>query len=438
MNNAFTRIVFFDEKNMSGEDMAFDDPMKRRESAAVTRSIPAVYDFSVLYPFDSSSASSYVENTEKSLTDTYKEKVNVTLGKLDDYSSIHLPGYDSLMALYNEYDRLLGWEVKNPNDLVYLENGHLAYYQEALSSEELDGIANSVADFDSFLNSMDIPFIYVNICSKTDPDDNRLSLSLLDKENTNYNADGLLARLNDANVSTMDFRQEIKKAGLDWYNCFYITDHHWTTDSGLFAAKTIAGRLNAEAGFDFDENIFSPDSYDIETIPGCFLGSLGRIDKMKNCSPEDYNCILPKFETSFDIEIPSQGIAYTGDFKNTLCDYGLLKEVRNYSGDDHFVKADAYHSVLIRNVPLSIIKNLNPRNNEGKKLLIIQDSFSWYSTPFLSCDISEIHIIHAQEFNGSIRAYIKELRPDAVIMATGEFNIKAIDYSTHTSQFDLR
>lgn len=90
-----------------------------------------------------------------------------------------------------------------------------------------------------------------------------------------------------------------------------------------------------------------------------------------------------------------------------------------------------------QNDPIGIFKNKSAKDNEDKKILILQDSYSWYSTTYLACDVGEIHVIHPT-LNGSIRAYIKELQPDVVIIMYCAMNIKAIDLSTHTGAFDLR
>lgn len=67
----------------------------------------------------------------------------------------------------------------------------------------------------------------------------------------------------------------------------------------------------------------------------------------------------------------------------------------------------------------------------------IADSLEDFSD-YLACDIGETDIIHPMAFDGSIRSYVDEMNPDAVIVLYCERNIKPIDWSNHLSQFDFR
>lgn len=59
-------------------------------------------------------------------------------------------------------------------------------------------------------------------------------------------------------------------------------------------------------------------------------------------------------------------------------------------------------------------------------------------TGYLAFDVQYIDVIHPMAFNGSIRKYVEETRPDMVVMMYCGKNIVPIDWSTHLSQFDLR
>ena len=75
----------------------------------------------------------------------------------------------------------------------------------------------------------------------------------------------------------------------------------------------------------------------------------------------------------------------------------------------------AYECARARNDALVHIRNLNAPDNSEKKILMLQDSFSWYSTSFLACDIGAVDTIHPSVFSGSVRNYIAQTRPNAVI-----------------------
>jgi hypothetical protein len=98
----------------------------------------------------------------------------------------------------------------------------------------------------------------------------------------------------------------------------------------------------------------------------------------------------------------------------------------------------AYECIRARNDALVHIQNQQPEDNQDKKILLLQDSFSFYSTSFLACDIGAVDTIHLSAFTGSVRTYIEQTKPDAVALMYWEGNIEPIDWTTHTSNFDLR
>jgi hypothetical protein len=81
---------------------------------------------------------------------------------------------------------------------------------------------------------------------------------------------------------------------------------------------------------------------------------------------------------------------------------------------------------------------LEPLDNADKKILLLQDSFSHYSTSFLACDMGAVDTIYLPAFSGSVRSYIEQTKPDAVVLMYAEGNIDPIDWSGHSSFFDLR
>ena len=97
-----------------------------------------------------------------------------------------------------------------------------------------------------------------------------------------------------------------------------------------------------------------------------------------------------------------------------------------------------YLTTRWQNDSLGIVKNNCATNNKDKKILILQDSFGWYLTTYLACDVGEIDMIHPMKFTGSIRAYVETMKPDAVVVLYCESNIQKINWETHTSSFDFR
>ena len=100
------------------------------------------------------------------------------------------------------------------------------------------------------------------------------------------------------------------------------------------------------------------------------------------------------------------------------------------------VKPDAYGCVNT-NYDLLHFYNSNTPDNKGKKVLLIRDSYSNYLSAFLANDLEYLDAIN-YGFNGSKRTYIKENRPDAVIIIlySHRYNFDWDSYDDRA--FDLR
>ena len=134
--------------------------------------------------------------------------------------------------------------------------------------------------------------------------------------------------------------------------------------------------------------------------------------------------IIPNFDTSFEIEFPTRGKIRKGNYENSLFDDIVYEEVVKSVQQQSYYYAnspDAYEgSVAWRNDDLEIIRNKFSNFNKGKKVLILQDSFGLYTSTYLSQGLDEVHLVYLPKFNGSIRAYIKDIKPDVVLMLYNE------------------
>lgn len=149
-------------------------------------------------------------------------------------------------------------------------------------------------------------------------------------------------------------REIMLSEGLDWYVAYYKTDHHWKTETGLWAAQVITQMLNEREEFVFDAYFFEEGSYMMTTYDDCFLGCYGRAYAAFILDRESYTCILPRFETDFVVGTPGRGVVRAGFYKETLYDYENLQNVLSYSDSDHLTQPNAYHFVIWRNDAVGI------------------------------------------------------------------------------------
>ena len=420
-NNTFTHFIFFDNAVMNVE----------YDAAGEQQTIVAI-DWEERYPFKHNKQIQPVEKSfEVQWIEKYKESVESIKMKAEDYAEDFLIGRIKMVNAARSYNRLIGspaMAVNTVDEVIYLDNGYLTYAESLVEEEQIGEIADRLSSLHDGLEEKDVPFVYMNVGSKVCPYDRKLPKGA--EEYTNENGDHLIAALEERDVETLDFREYMMSDGLDWYSSYYITDHHWKTKTGLWAAGIVAEYLNQNCGFEFDKKYFEENAYDIKVVQDYFLGGQGRVITFEGVEAEPYECILPKFDTLFSVKIPSRGLETMGTYRETLFDEETFGKIADYTEEEFLSKPDAYNAVTIRNDALAQIRNHNPENNQGKKILVLQDSFGWYSTTFLACDVEKIDIIYPMAFNGSVQSYVEETKPDAVVMMMCERNIPTIDFRT--------
>lgn len=438
MDNAIIRAVFFDDEALLGRDIAAD---------GIGQSTEKVIDWEKQYPFPAKAVNKDVIELKstsfgercRAFGKRISRKVESAEKKIMEWTTTHLVGYNMFVSIGQFFDNSLVrfLPVQNVKDIIFMNNGYLTYKENKLTSGEIEEITESVSGLHKFLEAENIGFLYVNAGSKVNPIDKQFSAKVAELETTNERGDMLQAALRVRGVPFMDMREELHADKLDWYDSYYKYDHHWKTETGLWAAGKIAKKLNEEYGFSYDLKYFSKDSYDLITYEACFVGGQGREVGLGRIMPEEYTRILPRFDTVFDIEIPTRNLHRRGAYNGTLFDDEHFERCLKYEGDDYIRKPDTYHSTMWRNDALGIIKNLKDCNND-KRVLMIQDSFSWYLTTYLACDTREVHLIYPSGFTGSIREYIRKTRPDMVVVVLCERNIEPINWLSHDSKHDFR
>ena len=356
----------------------------------------------------------------------FEEKLSIYTGEL-------LAFQRPITVINSKLQNMLGWRLYA--DVIPMKNGHLAAPYRRLEEEELTEIADSVADLNSYLASYGVPLIYVNAGTKVDPRNKEMINPAL--ENSNENADALLKALAGRGVNTLDFRQEIAKLGEAYYDRYYRLDHHWTTKAQLWAAGVLAEKLNSDCGFNFDPAAFDPDNYEYEHYDNAFLGSYGRIVVYQGLL-DSFDRIRPRSPWDISVSVPSRNVLRRGDYEEVFIERALLDKVPSYKYDDHLGKPDAYNCTVLGNDALTVTINNSPKDNQGKKLLLIHDSFDFYLSTYLAGDVERIDRIQLSGFKGSLREYMQENPPDAVVIMYYGGNILPIDWQWHNSFFDFR
>ncbi len=430
-DNQFTHIVFIGDEDMNHRFE--DDPNSR----------PVQINWAERYPFPTSDVEEVLP-TRISQRRSIQRMVSDIEEKIKPYTSGHLLGHMKLTHIGRKYNKRIGFgslPVKDSdgNTVIMMENGYLTYTQTAYDIDELRKLADSMSDFSSYLKSNDIEFVYVNAASKVCRKDKQLLPGI--EEYTNENADHLIELLMERNVDVLDYRPLQEQQYKDWYSSYYVTDHHWKNTTALWAAGILAEYLNTHAGFGFDLSYFEESNYQIDKKDRYLFGGQGRCMTTAIVDPEPFSRVVPRFNTDITLRIPGKDLDVRGTYEQTMIDDNLFNEIAEYSPEDFENKKDAYHTSALSNCAWGNIHNHITPDNKGKRILILQDSFGWFLSSYLSMDISDTDLINLNSFTGSLRAYIRETQPDAVVLLICERNIRPFDsvsYATHTHFFDFR
>lgn len=312
-----------------------------------------------------------------------------------------LPGKSLWIDLNGGVHKLLG--SREVNERYLLDNGQMTYIIPEL---DMGDIAQNTADFAQAVKARGIPFLYVNLLFKVDEADKQLPRGVEDF--SNENADRFLALLREKKVPCLDLREREKAEGLDHYSLFFPTDHHWTPEAGLWAAGEVSRALGAlDPGFEADPALFDLSRYDCETHERVFLGSHGRRVGTWYAGLDDLDVLTPRFETTLRFSVPSEGIVREGSFQDTMLFPEKLAEKDKMNSAAYDVYCGGQYDLLR-------VENLLHGN--GKRLLVLQDSFSLVVIPFFSLGYEQVDYLDLRLWGGDLPDYIDETKPDGVLI----------------------
>lgn len=286
--------------------------------------------------------------------------------------------------------------------VVKLENGYLSFIYE--KDENISEYAENMIELQYFLDDLEIDLLYIQAPFKTSKYDDQLPASVEDY--TNENADEFLEAI-DGIVDYIDLREEMYDAGIDQYDFFFETDHHWTPEAAFWAFGNVSEVLNSDYGFDIDESYYDIENYNVEVYEDWFLGSQGKRVGTVATGVDDISVITPNFETNFIFEVESNNIYRTGNFIESLLNLSFLEE-------KDYWNLSPYHTYTGGDYDLTKITNLN--NTDEKKVLLLGDSFTNAFDPFMAIACSQLDTIDLRHYDDtSLMEYIEENDYDLVV-----------------------
>lgn len=332
---------------------------------------------------------------------------------IEELITNNLTYHDALIDLNSLLQRSMGenYIVKDSSPIVKMQNGYLVNEQSLLADQKIDECSEKIEAFYRYARDAGAGFLYVMCPTKgyhgAFPDGI--------ENNIPANCDRFARALTDRGIPSLILQDRMDEAGLREEEAYFITDPHWTPETGLWAMGEICGTLDDLYGFDYSAEYADLSNYEIETYEDWFLGSLGKKTGryFSELGVDDIDLITPKFETQLTEAQPFKEEMRTGEFLDTVLFMENLEE-RDFYGKNPYA---TYSGGDFR---LQILTNhLNPN---GKRMLVIRDSFACAVTPFLALEASEIYTVDLRNYSyyvgEKLSAYdlIEEYDPDYVLV----------------------
>jgi hypothetical protein len=161
---------------------------------------------------------------------------------------------------------------------------------------------------------------------------------------------------------------------------YFRTDHHWTARGAYYAYRA--------AGPSMGYTALPMSSYQREEVPG-FVGSL---------TYQTHAAVIENNPDVCEIFYPPGEHTFTRYYSGGVLGGKAIDKA-------YMLGSNRYTAFIAGDVPRSVAKSTNMN---GRKILILKDSYGNAFIPFLIPHFQEIHIIDPRYWDGSLPAYVKE------------------------------
>lgn len=289
--------------------------------------------------------------------------------------------------------RILGQQEMN--GVVKLNNGYLNVTNDYLADASIEKYAVQTQSFSEHLADKGITYVYFTVPYVVDRYDSQMPTGIADYGNDNL--DRISETFDGYGINVCDLRECLHEEGFETYDIFYRTDHHWTTEGGFWAYNEIMNYLEETLGYHADPEIGNLENYTITTYEEWHLGSRGQRTGKFYAGMDDFDLILPDFETY----IQRWGTEEGGNLQSMMIDMQPLEKA-------NYASRYTYDSVLGGSVGLWH----NPTASVDKTLVIVSDSLSKSVNPYLALTFSNVISADASSINED---FLETYEPDVVI-----------------------
>ncbi|MCL1856136.1 MAG: hypothetical protein FWF84_00605 [Kiritimatiellaeota bacterium] len=347
---------------------------------------------------------------------------------------------ESLVSIYGGMLRLLGIDYADVSGIriVRMADGQMAFLNDR---KEMAPRIESVAALGQWLSPKGIDVLYVQLPAKVDKfGDATLPYGLTDY--ANENADAMLSGLREHGIKTVDIRDSLHAAFTNYASLFFVTDHHWTFETGFFAYAELARELQAsypyvggDVGFFADRNNYD---FAFET-DAKFLGkNLGGRLGQWYAGYDTLRVLMPRYDDATEYTVTTvlpdrERITQHGRFSATL----LPVPLHDARGRIHYGIYGMPHAYVSAELVRTTV--VNHRLSHGKALLLC-DSFAGIVLSLLANHFGVIDAVDLRSYNkeyGKVCDLIETEGYDLVILMFSPglfFEDAPFDYFNNVAQ----
>ena len=310
---------------------------------------------------------------------------------------------------YVEYYGLAAKWMKQPklNNTIKLKNGYLSEEREAYSDELLKKNADDLLITKQYLEERGTKLLYVQSPYKISKYDNQLPAGIVDYSNDNM--DRFVSYIAGNGIDYIDIRERFNEDGMDQYEYFFETDHHWTAEAGFYAFTQIAEYAENTLGVEADDQVTNIDNYVIDNFEDWHLGSNGQRTGIRYGGIDDFHLITPAFDTNITNVLTGE----TGSYQDVLIERVVLEQ-----------ESRAVYDICYGNSMSGYFHNPNAAND--KTVVLVSDSMGKVVAPFVILAFENVYTT-GFDFN---QEKIEEINPDLVIYLPYHDNIDGENYYT--------
>ena len=313
------------------------------------------------------------------------------------------------IQLYGGVQRLSGrrliLDATQSTHVVKREDGSLNFvYLPTAPSQEVVPNARQTVLLRDYLDTLDIPMLFVLAPQKIERDNDLLPTGVADYNNDN--ATRYLDALAQEGVDYLDLRPVFEATG-DYAGWFFRTDHHWRPEGAFLAFQEVAALLEDRYGWATEDFLTDESSYEKIVYEDFFLGSQGKRVGSLYAGVDDITRYSPKFDTSLTYSILDSGTVREGRFDESVLFPERVEQQDWFNGNPY---------TLYSGGDYGFARMVNHNNPTGPKILLIRDSFACAFAPFLALSCSELITVDLRYLeSGALPETIARESPDLVM-----------------------